>query len=184
MRQIIRKITILAMIGAVGFSSPALAAEATQLRIAAVDLARLMEESPYTDDVSERLREEFAPVQRELSAMQQEVQAIEERLATGGEFMAPEAVAQLEREYGRLSRQFQLRGAEYQEDVGRRNNEEVLRLQEIIITAVRDYSEAEGYDLVLADGIVYHDMRIDITEPVMTLLQERYRASTAAPAGD
>jgi outer membrane protein len=181
MRQITRALSIIALLGV---AAPAFAAEEAALRIAAVDLALLMEESPYTDDVSERLREEFGPVQRELSAMQQEVQAIEERLATGGEFMAPEAVAQLEREYGRLSRQFQLRGAEYQEDVGRRNSEEVVRLQDIVISAVRDYSEAQGYDLVLADGIVYHDLRIDITDPVMALIQERYRASTAAPSGD
>ena len=181
MRQSSRTLLVLVLICAAGSTA---AAEEASLRIAAVDLARLMEQSPYAEDVGERLRQEFGPVQRELSAMQQELQAMDARLTTQGEFMTDQDRVQLERDMGRMNRQLQLRSAEYQEDVGLRNNEEVLRLQNIVIQAVRDYSEAEGYDLVLADGIVYHADRIDITEPVMQLLQQRYRASTAGPVGD
>jgi outer membrane protein len=181
MRQSIITLFVLALTGAAGSVA---AAEEGALRIAAVDLARLMEESPYSAAVGERLRDEFGPIQRELNAMQQELQAMEERRNTQGEFLTEEEAGRLDREMGRLSRQLQLRGTEYQEDVGRRNGEEVERLQNLVIEAVREYSEAEGYDLVLADGIVYHDARIDITDAVMELLQVQFRASTADPAGD
>ena len=140
MRQSIKHILILTLIGITG---PAIAAEEGGLRIAAVDLARLMEESPYTTDVGERLRQEFSPVQRELTAMQQELQAMEDRMTTQGEFLTEEEAVSLEREMGRLSRQLQLRGAEYQEDVGRRNNEEVLRLQNCRQDQHRDHQSAQ-----------------------------------------
>jgi len=175
-RLLIALVTVLA-------AAPAMAAEQAPLRIAAVDLATLMEQSPFAVEVSERLRSEFGPRQQELTAMQQELQAMDTRLNTQGEFMSETDRVALERELARQGRQFQLRTTEYQEDANRRNGEEVQRLQNIIVQAVRDYAEAQGFDLVLADGIVYHAARIDITQGVMELIRERYRARGAAPAG-
>jgi hypothetical protein len=47
---------------------------------------------------------------------------------------------------------------------------------------VRDYAKAQNFDVVLADGVIYHTPTIDITTQVLQALQARAPRPAAAPA--
>lgn len=175
-----------AILTTLALTAPALAAEAGSadepLRIAVVDIARLIDESPHAQVITGDLREEFAPIERQLSAMQQELQAMDERLRNEGEFMTETERWELNRDIAALDRQLQRRNTEYLEDVNLRRNEELARLQQIVVEAVRGYAHEQGFDLVLGDAIVYASDRSEITEQVMLRLQQEFRQATD-PAG-
>jgi hypothetical protein len=44
-----------------------------------------------------------------------------------------------------------------------RQNEELQKVQKTIVEAVRTYAKSQGYDIVLADGVIYNSDAVDIT---------------------
>ena len=61
------------------------------MKIAVVDYGKLMEESPQAKAVSDALRNEFTPRQRDLQAQQASVKSKEDRLQKDGATMTPGA---------------------------------------------------------------------------------------------
>jgi outer membrane protein len=81
--------------------------------------------------------------------------------------------------YRDLSRKQQ----EVQDDFNARRNEEMSRLQKILIEEVRVYAKAQNFDLVIADGVIYSTPTLDITPAILTALQSHAPAAkTSGPA--
>ena len=72
------------------------------------------------------------------------------------------------------------RAKEFQEDVQMKQNEELQRVQKMIVESVRTYAKAQGLDLVIAQGVIYNSEPVDITLQVLANLQSK--AASAAPA--
>ncbi len=169
-------------VAASGFAMPAWA----ELKIGYVDYGRLMEESPQAKAANESLRSEFTPRQRELQAQQTSLKAKEDRLQKDGATMTPDQRANVEKELRDGARELQRKQSEAQDDLNARRNEEMSRLQKMLIEQVRTYAKAQNFDLVVADGVIYATPTIDITQQVLSALQAKGAASkpagTVAPA--
>ncbi len=48
---------------------------------------------------------------------------------------------------------------------------------------MRDYAKAQNFDIVIAEGVIYHTATVDITPAVLTALNSRAPKPAAAPAG-
>lgn len=59
---------------------------------------------------------------------------------------------------------------EFREDFNLRRNEELAKLQKMVFEAIKGLSEAEKYDLVLHDGVVFASGAVDITNKVQSRL--------------
>ena len=62
-----------------------------------------------------------------------------------------------------------------------RRNEEMQKLNRAVLEEVQKYAQANGFDLILADGVLYATAALDITAPVLQALQSR-PALAPAPA--
>ncbi|MCW5574006.1 MAG: OmpH family outer membrane protein [Steroidobacteraceae bacterium] len=155
-------------------ASPAFA----QSKIGVVDYGRLMEESPQAKTALDAIRNEFAPKQKELVTQQQVLKTKEDKLQKDAATMSADQRTRTEKELRDGYRDLERRRQEVQEDFNARRNEEMSRLQRTLIEEVRSYAKAQGYDLVLADGVLYANPSLDITPTVLTNLKSR----TAAPA--
>ena len=60
-------------------------------------------------------------------------------------------------------RELQRKQAEVQDDFNARRNEEMSRLQRVLLEEVGVYAKAQGFDLVLAEGVIYATSSLDIT---------------------
>lgn len=165
-------------------SAPAVSAD---MKIAVVDYGKLMEESPQAKVVSDALRNEFTPRQRDLQAQQTAVKAKEDRLQKDAATMTPDQRARADKELRDGARDFQRKQSELQDDFNARKNEEMSRLQRILIDEVRTYAKAQGFDLVIADGVIYSTPTLDITPQILSALQAHSSkgsagAATSAPA--
>lgn len=160
-------------------AAPAWAAE---MKIAVVDYGKLMEESPQAKAVSDALRNEFTPRQRDLQAQQAAVKSKEDRLQKDAATMTQEQRNHADKELRDGARDFARKQTELQDDFNARKTEEMSRLQRILIEEVRTYAKAQGFDLVIADGVIYSTPTLDITPAILTALQSHSARAAAAPA--
>jgi outer membrane protein len=117
-----------------------------------------------------KLRDEFAPRQRDLVAMQTELQAKQETFQKDSSVMSEAERSALEREIRDGLRDLQRADNQLREDVNIRQNEELGTLQRTLVQQVQAYVQNAGYDLVVTD-VVYVSDGINITADVIAALQ-------------
>jgi len=175
---------IVALIGTL-VAGPAWAAD---LKIGVVDYGKLVEESPQAKSALDSIRTEFTPRQRDLQNQQASLKSKEDRLQKDGATMSPDQRSNSEKDLRDSYRELQRKQQEVQDDFNARRNEEMSRLQKILIEQVRTYAKAQNFDLVIADGVIYATPTIDMTPAILTQLQSApvksapAKAPAAAPA--
>ena len=157
----------------------ALPAAAQDLKIGVVSLPALIERAPQTKAAMDALQEEFAPRQREFEAKKKEYDdlaaKIQKDLTVMGETErrnAQKEVRDLERDLARMQNEFQ-------EDLNLRQNEEYGLLQRAMLKEVQDYAQAQGYDLIVGDGVLYVNNVVNITDEVLRAVEANYQAASA-----
>ena len=172
----------LAWIVAIAGTFAALPAWAADLKIGVVDYGKLMEQSPQAKTVVEAIRTEFTPRQRDLQNEQQSLKAKEDKLQKDGATMTEDQRTRTEKELRDSYRDLSRKQQEVQDDFNARRNEEMSRLQRILIEEVRVYAKAQNFDLVIADGVIYSTPTLDITPAILTALQSHAPAAGKASA--
>jgi len=157
----------------------ALPAAAQEMKIGVVSLPALIERAPQTKAAMDALQEEFAPRQREFQAKQKEYEdlaaKIQKDVAVMGETErrnAQKEVRDLERDLARMQNEFQ-------EDLNLRQNEEYGKLQRDMLKEVQDFAEAQGYDLIVGDGVLYVTSAVNITDDILRAVEANYQATSA-----
>ena len=165
--------------GMLSLAAVAAPAPAVDLRIAVVNYSRLMQESPQAKAAQEALRGEFAGKQKELQTQQAALKAKEDSLQKDGATMTVDQRSKLERDLRDGNRELSQKVTAYQDDFNARQNEELSRLQKALVQQVQTFAQAEKFDLVLADGVIFANPTLDITPQVLTALQSH----SARPSG-
>lgn len=167
MRQII-SFTICALL-LMTQSSVLLAAD---IKIGFVDTTRVLKEAPQADLARQKLENEFAPRDKKIVAMQNELKTLDERLDRDAALMSPDTRNKLERELISLKRDIKRAREEFTEDFNIRRNEELSRLQKLIFEITVKLAEEDEYDVILTDSVLYTSKRVDVTESVLARLRE------------
>lgn len=157
-------------------SIPALAMAQSALKIGVVNIGQLLQESPQAVAANERLNDEFAPRQRELMALQTEYEEKAAALQKNVEVMGAEERDNAQRDLRNDERAFVRAQNEFREDLDLRRNEVIAAVQRDVLIEINAFGEAEGFDLILVDGIVYASDKVDVTARVL----ERLQANTGA----
>ncbi len=149
-------------------------AAAVDLMIGFVDVARVLDQSPQAEEARQRIQVEFAPIDQEIVRLQREVRTLEDQLVRDSAVMANEERMRFERDV--LSRKRELRRLqeEFREDLNLRRNQELQKLQRQVVLTIRAMAKAEGYDLVISDGVLFASERVDITGRVLERLVEEH----------
>ncbi|MCU0977293.1 MAG: OmpH family outer membrane protein [Steroidobacteraceae bacterium] len=151
-----------------------------QPKIGFVNTARLLEESPQARAAQTALEGEFLPRQRELANQQKALQDKEEKLKRDSAVMSEADRAKAERELRDGQRDLARRFSELQEDANLRRNEEFGKVQRSLLQEVQTYARANGFDLVVSDGVLFASPAVDITAQVVAVLKTKGPAAPAA----
>jgi outer membrane protein len=151
-----------------------------ELKIGVVNYARLVSESPQAKQMTSQLRAEFAPRQRELANQQQQLKQREDKYQRDGATMSDDQRTREEQALRDGDRDLQRKQSELQDDFNARRNEDLSRLQRILVDEVQRYAKAQNFDLVLADGVIYSTSAIDITPAILTRLEESGKSGSGA----
>ncbi|OUU79230.1 MAG: hypothetical protein CBC38_05660 [Gammaproteobacteria bacterium TMED78] len=145
------------------------------LKLGVVDVSRLLSQSPQYLAIMEILQEEFAPRERDIIAIQTSLQEKAELYERDAAVMGEEERQSLEREISNDQRDLAREQEQATEDFNLRQNQELSRLQGILIEAINEFSSSEDYDLVVADAL-YYSIAVDITDEVLQTLQNSFES--------
>jgi outer membrane protein len=173
----------MAVVAAAAAVGMAAAPAHADIKIGVVNAARLMQESPQAKAIQEALRGEFAPKQRELQALQAALKAKQEKYEKDGPTMSADQRTKAEKDLREGNRDYSQKVNDFQEDVNTRQNDELSRLQSVIVAEVQSYALSQKFDLILtAEGVVYSSNTLDITPQVLAGLQAKAAAAPAPAA--
>jgi outer membrane protein len=160
-------------------------AAGAQPKIGVVNVAKLLDESPQARSAMQALQDEFAPRQKDILTQQEALKGREEKAQRDADVMGETERRNLERELRDAQRELSRKQNEYVEDLNIRRNEELGRLQRSLMQEVDAYARAQGYDLILGDGVLFATGAVDITAQVLQRLESSSKtpaASTPPPA--
>ncbi len=160
-------------------------AASAELKIGVVDFTRLQGDAPQARASLDALRTEFTPKQKEIETRGAAQKARVDRFQKDQATMSPDQRSKLEKEIRDEERELARRQSEFTDDFNARRNEELARLNRILIDEVRNFARAQNYDLVLSgDSLAYATAAVDITSAVLGALTARVtpQGAAAAPA--
>lgn len=178
MSTFIRNIPLLAL-GLCGLVASGQAS--AEIKMGVVNFQKLLEEAPQTKTAMQALENEFAPRRRELLTMQNDLKAKDERLQKEGAVMAEADRAKAEKTLRDQQREFSRKAGEFQDDASTRRNEEIGKVQRYLVSEIQSYANAQGFDLVLGDGVFFAKGPLDITANVLAVLQTKPATLPAGP---
>jgi outer membrane protein len=138
-----------------------------------VNTERLFREAAPAKRAQQKLEREFATRDAEIQKVSKQVQSLQSTLEKDGATMADAERRNRERDLANLTRDLQRAQREFREDLNLRRNEEFASVQERANKVIQQIAEAEKYDLIVQDPVVYASQRIDITEKVIKALADK-----------
>ena len=141
-----------------------------EMKIGVVNFQRLLEEAPQTKTAMQSLENEFAPRRRELLTLQNDLKARDEKLQKEAAVMAEADRAKAEKNLRDQQREFSRKAGEFQDDASTRRNEEIGKVQRYLVGEIQTYGSAQGFDLVLGEGVFFAKNQLDVTANVLAVL--------------
>jgi outer membrane protein len=153
-----------------------------EIKMGVVNFQKLLEDAPQTKTAMQALENEFAPRRRELLTMQNDLKARDEKLQKEGAVMSEADRTKAEKGLRDQQREFQRKAGEFQDDASTRRNEEIGKVQRYLVTEIQGYANAQGFDLVLGEGVFFAKGPLDITANVLAVLATKPASLPATPA--
>ncbi|HEY7752820.1 MAG TPA: OmpH family outer membrane protein [Steroidobacteraceae bacterium] len=169
-----------ALVLAAALAAPGVAG-AAEVKIGYINFGRLLEESPQARAAQQALEGEFLPRQRDVAAQQKSLEEKRDKLKREAAVMSEADRIRSEREVRDLELSVQRRFNELQEDLNLRRNEEIGRMQRALLQEVQAYARANGYQLVVSEGVLFAAEAVDITPQVVAQLKAKAPPAPATP---
>ena len=136
------------------------------------------------------LQSKFAPRQTELDNMRKQLDDIQTRLRTGQTTLSDEEKARLAREGDQLTRSYQRKQQEAQDDFNDEQQEVVNRIGRKMMAILDKYSRDNGFAIILDTSaqqtpVVFAANQNDVTQEIIRLFDARnpVKMGAAAPSG-
>jgi outer membrane protein len=151
----------------------AASAQAADYKIGFVNTERLFREAAPAKRAQQKLEKEFAARDAEIQKLSKQVRDLQASLEKDGATMSETERRNKERDLANLSRDLTRGQREFREDLNLRRNEELASVQERANRVIQQIAEAEKFDLILQDPVVFASQKIDITEKVIKALADK-----------
>jgi len=149
------------------------AAAALEYKIGFVNTERLFREAAPAKRAQQKLEKEFANRDAEVQKLGKQVRDLQASLDRDGATMSESDRRNKERDLANGTRDLTRLQREFREDLNLRRNEELASIQERANKVIQQIAEAEKYDLILQDPVVFASQRIDITDKVIKALADK-----------
>lgn len=145
---------------------------ATELKIGYVNAVKVIEEAPQGEAALKKLEAEFAPRDKKIVEMQNNLKQMEQDLEKNALLLKDTEHRSKEFEIVSLRRDISRATQEFREDYNLRRNEELAALQKIVQKTITDIAKQENFDLIL-ESAVYAGPKADITDKILKKLGKK-----------
>ena len=126
-----------------------------------------------------QLQSQFAPRTSELQNMQKQIEDVRARLQAGETTLSDEEKARLTREGDQLTRSFQRKQQEFQDDSNDAQQDLINRIGRKMIEVLDKYAKDNGYSVVLDTSsqqtpVIYASNQVDVTQEIVRLYDQSY----------
>jgi outer membrane protein len=172
-KRIARYLVAAVAAGATLIATTAATAQAADYKIGFVNTERLFRDAAPAKRAQQKLEKEFAARDAEIQKLAKQVRDLQALLEKDGVTMADAERRNRERDLANLSRDLTRSQREFREDLNLRRNEEFASVQDRANKVIQQIAEAEKFDLIIQDPVVYASQKIDITEKVIKALADK-----------
>jgi len=151
-------------------STLAASAQGPDLKIGYVNAERVVRESDIAKSSQAKLQAEFAKREKDLNDQNTSLRAQAEKLDRDSPTLSEAEKTRRQRELVEIDRDLQRKHREFQEDLTQRKNEELSNISERANRAIKAIGDAEHFDLILQEPVVYVSPRLDLTKKVIDAL--------------
>jgi outer membrane protein len=154
-------------------ASPAVLAQ--EFKIGYVNSDRMLRDAAPAKAAQAKLEVEFGKREKELNDAAARLKTAADKFEKDQMTLPESERSRRQRDLVEQERDLQRKRREFQEDLNQRKNEELSAVVERANRVIKQIFDAEKYDLILQDPVVFAGPRVDITDKVI-------KALNAAPA--
>jgi outer membrane protein len=151
------------------------AVSAQEFKIGYVNSDRMLRDAAPAKAAQVKLEVEFGKREKELNDAAAKLKTAADKFEKEQVTLAESERGRRQRDLVEQERELQRKRREFQEDLNQRKNEELSAVVERANRVIKQIFDAEKYDLILQDPVVFAGPRVDITDKVI-------KALNAAPA--
>jgi outer membrane protein len=161
-------------------------AQAADLKIGVIDTALLLQKSPQAQNAQSEMQKKFDARRKDLVSEQDEIKSKQDQLSKNGATMTASQMQDSQAQLDELQRDFSRKSGDFQDDYNMERNAQLSRLQQDVFKAAQEFAQTAKFNLIIAEGVVYKDSAVDVTDQVLAQMQKDYKAATtgAAKGGD
>jgi outer membrane protein len=161
-------------------SAPTGAAPAGPIRIAVIDVERLVRDSSLGKEAFNRVKKVNDDKKAEADRLQKELRDLEQKLADQGQALTDEKRDQLQKQYQEKAIDFKSFQEKASRDLDQAQKKELAQLEQRVFPIITQLGKERGYTLIFnkfQSGLVFADEAADITDDVL----KRFNTTVAVP---
>jgi len=147
----------------------------SEIKVGFVDIPFLIDEAPQSKQASVRLEQEFAPRQQSIKSQKQLLTELREKLDDDDLDLIERA--NVERELRKTERRVKRDEQEFREELNIQKNLEFKKVRVYVLDAIATFAKRYEYDLIISDGVLYANKKIDVTDEVLSELTQTLQQS-------
>lgn len=171
-------------------TAPSSAPASASVRIAVIDVERLVRDSALGKEAFGRVKKLSDDKKSENDRLQKELRDIEQKLSTQGQSLSDDKREQLQKQYNEKSIDYKSFTEKASRDLDQAQKKELADLERRVFPIITQLGKERGYTLIFnkfQSGLVFADETADITEDVLkrfnTTIAMPPAAAAKAPAG-
>ncbi len=146
---------------------------AVEYKIGFVNSERLFREAAPAKRAQQKLEKEFAGRDAEIQKLTRQARDLQTQLEKDSVTMSETDRRNKERDLANFTRDLQRSQREFREDLNLRRNEELASVQDRANKVIQQIAEAEKFDLIVQEPVIFASPRIDITDKVIKALADK-----------
>jgi outer membrane protein len=163
------------------------AAPAAAGKVGVINIQAAIASTAEGKQAAAELQSQFTPRMNELQNLQKQIEDLRNRLQAGQSTLSDEEKARLQREGDTLTRTYQRKQQELQDDTNDAQQDVVNRIGRKLVDILNKYSKDNGYAIVLDDSsqqtpVIYAANQIDVTQDIIRLFDQSYPVKNAGAA--
>jgi outer membrane protein len=161
------------------------AAQSSPGRVGVISVSAAIQSTAEGKQAAAELQSQFAPRQTELDNLRKQIEDLQTRLRTTSNTLSDEEKARLAREGDQLTRTYQRKQQDSQDDYTEAEREIVDRIGRKMIDVLDKYSTDNGYSVILDTSaqntpVIYAAKTTDVTQDIIRLYDQNYPVKSAA----
>jgi Skp family chaperone for outer membrane proteins len=158
---------------------------AAPAKVGVISVSAAIQSTSEGKQAAAELQSQFAPRQTELDNLRKQIEDLQTRLRTTSNTLSDEEKARLSREGDQLTRTYQRKQQDSQDDYTEAEREIVDRIGRKMIDVLDKYSTDNGYVVILDTSaqntpVIFAAKTTDVTQDIIRLYDQSYPVKNAA----